>query len=156
MFPNIKKYWDSYVQTLTYGKNPQTRRLTGTIPFNVIILRELPSEATFDRLSCPASDMPRDVTPRDMPRQPLHQIVLIKHAVSSGQSRIQPRCNCDLDKNVGQEPTFKVGDNVRMDRPQLARHLCQILPRKLQIDNITSFYAEHLDSTEYPLSNGIQ
>lgn len=39
------------VQTLTFAYNTEVNRSTGTIPFSLVLLRDLPGPITFDRLS---------------------------------------------------------------------------------------------------------
>lgn len=86
---------------------------------NGIIPSEPPSAATFDRLTGPVNDMPLEVTQRRMPNLHLRRIALMKAADSSQLSTTQRRSRRNFDENVRREPTFKVGDYVFKDRPQL-------------------------------------
>lgn len=98
----------------------QTNRVTGTSPFDVILPYEPPSAVIFDRLTGPANDMQRGVTPRQMPHRLPQRIEFMESKVSSRLSITERRHKRNFSKNVRRDLTFKVGDYKLVDRLQLA------------------------------------
>lgn len=58
---------DTYKQRLSYAHNKQTHRATGTSPFIMMLLPELLSAETSQKVTRPPNDIERDFTPRNMP-----------------------------------------------------------------------------------------
>lgn len=98
----------------------QTHRATGTSLFNVILPRERPSATTFDGQTVPVKDTQRDVTTRYILHGLQKWIELLKGAVTCRLSTTQRQYKRDFDNNVRQQPTFKIGYYMFVDRPQLA------------------------------------
>lgn len=67
------RYWDTYAQSLTFAYNTLPHRATGTLLFNVILPRELPSAAKFGRSTTSVSDMPKDAQSRHETRECLNR-----------------------------------------------------------------------------------
>lgn len=99
----------TYVEPLAYASNTQTHRAIERSAFYVLLLCELPSVATFDRLAGPANDMKGEVTQRSMPHRHLQRIKLMKATASSPLSTGQWFYKWESNENVPRKVTLKIG-----------------------------------------------
>lgn len=85
----------------------------------MILQRKLPFAVPFHKLTGPAKDIQRDLPPHHITRYLLEQIQLMQATFSSGLSTAQRSYNTRFDNHVRREWTFKVGEYVFVDGPQL-------------------------------------
>lgn len=96
--------------------------------------------------------MPRDVTTLNMPHKHLQWVEFKKGRVSSRLSLAEQSYKCDFDKNVQPELTFKVGEDVFVDRPQVLA-IASNAADDMGIADEIIYYVEGVDRTEYSASN---